>query len=372
MRHILLIARNDLRLFLREKSGYFWLFGSPLLFAFFMGFANRGPGSPASPNASIVIEDHDGQFLARALKEELGSKGVTIKTNSTGTERRLVIPERFTENVLAKKPIKLEWIRSKDSGEDAAPMIELRLARALVALNSYLLENSATGLAPTESAIAELRAKSNPVFLKASFGTRKQIPSGYSQAVPGILVMFTMMNLLIFGGATLAGERRDGMLRRLLAQPLSLRELVLGKIGGLILLGAAQIAFLLLAAKFLMRLNFAGNLGLVILTMGVYAWVAAALGVLIGSIISREDKIIAVCVLASMAMAALGGCWWPLEIVPENVRLAGHVFPSAWAMDALLQVLSFGGGLTNILRSLVVLSLFGLGATVAAVRCFRM
>ena len=49
MRHILLIAFNDLRLFLREKSGYFWLFGSPLLFAFFMGFANRGPGSPSSP-----------------------------------------------------------------------------------------------------------------------------------------------------------------------------------------------------------------------------------------------------------------------------------------------------------------------------------
>ena len=33
MKRILLIAKNDLFLFLKEKSAYFWLFGAPLLFA---------------------------------------------------------------------------------------------------------------------------------------------------------------------------------------------------------------------------------------------------------------------------------------------------------------------------------------------------
>jgi ABC-2 type transport system permease protein len=371
MRNILLIAVNDLRLFLREKSGYFWLFGSPLLFAFFMGFANRGPGSSSSPKPGIYIEDRDGGFLARALKHEIGAKGVTIMTNAAEDERRLVIPEGFTENVLAKTPVKLEFSRMKAAREEAATMVELRLVRALVALNSYVLEYSATRLPLNEEALARLQSKSNPVALKASFGTRKPIPSGFNQSVPGILVMFTMMNLLIFGGATLAGERRDGVLRRLLAQPLNRRELVIGKIAGLFLLGAAQIVFLLLAAKLLMRVSFSGNLHLLILIMALYALVAAALGVFIGSVISREDKIIAVCVLASMAMAALGGCWWPLEIVPENVRLVGHFFPTAWTTDALHQILSFGGGFQNILKPLAVLGIFAIGSTAAAVRWFR-
>ena len=172
MKKILLIASNDLRLFLREKSGYFWLFGSPLLFAFFMGFANRGPGSPSSPRPGIFVEDQDGQFLSGALQTEIGFKGVTVRTNNTQTtERRLVIPSGFTSNILAKQPIKLELSRTEKSNNDAASLVELRLARALLALNSYLLENSASGEPPTEQAITALQAKNNPISLRASFGT---------------------------------------------------------------------------------------------------------------------------------------------------------------------------------------------------------
>src|SRR5262249_47330655 len=115
----------------------------------------------------------------------------------------------------------------------------------------------------------------------------------------------------------------------------------------------------------------AGNLPLVIITTLVYACVAAAGGVLIGSLISREDKVVAICVLASMVMAAMGGSWWPLEIVPPNVRLLGHLFPSAWAMDALNQLISFGGGLREIAVSLVMLAGYALAATGAAIRFFR-
>ena len=183
--------------------------------------------------------------------------------------------------------------------------------------------------------------------------------------------MFIMMNLLIFGGATVASERREGVLRRLLVQPLSRMHLILGKILGLLLLGAVQIIFLLVAARWLMKVQFAGNLPWVLLTMMIYAWAAAAFGILIGSIITREDKVVAVGVLVTMVMAALGGCWWPLEIVPENVRLLGHAFPTAWAMDALHQLISFGGGLADIRQELFILAGYAAAGTFAAARFFR-
>jgi ABC-2 type transport system permease protein len=375
MKGILLIATNDLRRFMREKSGYFWLFGSPLLFAFFMGFANRGAGDPSNPRPKLAIEDRDGGFMARALKQELGAKGVQVVmvTNvpDQKNERTLVIPEGFTRDVAAKKAVKLDLSRLESSSEEAASMVELRLLRGVVALNSHLLEQSGSGNPPTEEAILKLRENPDPVSLKVSFGTRKAIPAGYNQSVPGILVMFTMMNLLIFGGATLAGERREGVIRRLMVQPLNRYELILGKIAGLLLLGAVQIVFLLVAARFLMGFRFSGSVGPLILTLGIYAWVAAALGVFIGSVISSEDKIIALCVLASLVMAAMGGCWWPLEIVPENVRMVGHIFPTAWTMGALHQLLSFGGGLANIVTALGVLVIYATLATFAAVKWFR-
>jgi hypothetical protein len=45
LKRILDIGHTDLRLFLKHKSAYVWLFVMPLAFVYFMGFANRGPAS---------------------------------------------------------------------------------------------------------------------------------------------------------------------------------------------------------------------------------------------------------------------------------------------------------------------------------------
>lgn len=98
---------------------------------------------------------------------------------------------------------------------------------------------------------------------------------------------------------------------------------------------------------------------------------AASLGVLIGSLVVNEDKTIGLCVLASMVMAALGGCWWPMEIVPETMKIIGHLFPTAWAMDSLHQLISFGGGLQTVLVPLGVLALFAVMANAGVAKVLR-
>jgi hypothetical protein len=46
MKHVLLIGHHDVRLFLRERSSYIWLFVVPLVFVYFMGLAFHGPAVP--------------------------------------------------------------------------------------------------------------------------------------------------------------------------------------------------------------------------------------------------------------------------------------------------------------------------------------
>jgi ABC-type multidrug transport system permease subunit len=92
---------------------------------------------------------------------------------------------------------------------------------------------------------------------------------------------------------------------------------------------------------------------------------------LIGSLTVTEDKVIGLCILLSLVMAALGGCWWPLEIVPDSMKVAAHVVPAGWAMDALHQLISFGGGWEKVRFPVGVLFLYGLAAHLAAAKCFR-
>jgi ABC-type multidrug transport system permease subunit len=197
------------------------------------------------------------------------------------------------------------------------------------------------------------------------------VPVGFALSVPGILVMYLMLNLLVFGGAAVAAERRAGVMHRFFVHPLSRAALVMGKVYGLVLLGAVQIAVFLLLGQFVFKVNLGEQLAGIVLTLLVYSWLSASLGVFVGSVIQGEEKVTGLCVLASLAMAAIGGCWWPMELVPDSLRLVAHLFPTAWALDALHQLITFGGGLAAARGPLLVLVLYALAANLAAARWFK-
>ncbi|MBL9126323.1 MAG: ABC transporter permease [Verrucomicrobiales bacterium] len=375
MNHLFTIGHNDLRLFLRNRASFVWLFLMPLLFVYFMGFANQGPGGPSDPRPEVVVENADEGFLGRVFLDVLGDHGLRAVASAPGAEakRALRIPADFTTEVLAGRQGRVKLERPSESDPGAAALVEIRVVRALVALNAHLLEHTlrGEGTAPTPEVLAAIRARPDPVVLDARFAGRKPIPSGFGFSLPGVLVMYLMMNLLIFGASSIAAERRLGVLKRVSVHPVSRGELIAGKLYGLLLLAWVQILFLLACGVFLFGLPLADRWGGVLVILGIYAWVAASLGLWIGAVVRAQDKVVGFCVLASLVMAALGGCWWPLELVPESVRIAAHFFPTAWAMDALHQVITFGAGLEAASRATGVLALFGLAANAAAIRWFR-
>jgi ABC-type multidrug transport system permease subunit len=375
MKKILCIGHNDLRMFLRDKASYIWLFIIPMVFTYFMGFANRGPGGPANPQPAVLMDNQDQGFLGNVFLDELGTQGLrrVPATNRDEAKRGIRIPTHFTERILRKERVQVELFTVAGSGEEAAVMIELRLVRALIAFHAHLVEQAAAarGQPLSEESLRQVMQRDNPVELKSSFAGRKPMPVGYSFSLPGNLVAYLLMNLTIFGGASLAWERRNGILRRLWVYPLSRQEIILGKLYGLMLLGWVQIGFFLLAGRMLFHVNVGDQLPAILLALTLYAWVAASLGLLIGSWVTAEEKVVGLCVLASIAMAALGGCWWPIEMVPDTLKAVAYCFPTAWAMDALHQLITFGGGLAQAKEALGVLLLFGVATNWAAARYFR-
>jgi len=376
MKRILDIGHTDLRLFLKHKSAYVWLFVMPLVFVYFMGFANHGPGKPYNRTPPVLVENADTNFLGRIFLDELSSQNMWLldPTNRESAARVIRIPADFTSRILRQEQSKVQFLRHDASQEADAALIEVRLVRALIAMNGHLLEAATATNLPgtlTEAKLRAVMATPNPVSLNATFAGRKPVPSGFNFSLPGNLVMYLMMNLLIFGGATVAAERRNGVIKRLLVHPVTRLELVMGKIYGLMLLGVVQIVFFLAVGKFLFHVNLGANLPGVTLTLLVFAWVAGSLGVLVGSLTAAEDRVTGICVLSSLLMAALGGCWWPLEVGPPVMKTIALCLPTGWALQALHQLISFGSGFDAVRLPLAVLVGFGLVANLLAARFFR-
>jgi ABC-type multidrug transport system permease subunit len=310
------------------------------------------------------------------LLAEMNAQGMWVvdPTNAGKAARELRIPGDFTERTRRGQKTRLLFLRREGAGEADGAMLDLRLTRALIGLNGHLLEAIArdgTMAALTEKSLREIREAPNPVNLDSRFAGRKPVPSGYNFSLPGNLVMYLMLNLLIFGGTSMAASRRNGILKRLTTSGASRLEIVVGKIYGNALLGGAQIIYFLLLGKFVFHVNLGANLPGVILLLLILAWVAGALGVLAGSCLPSEDRVVPICVLTSLLMGALGGCWWPLEVAPPVFKTIALCFPTGWALAGLNQLISFGAGIQAALLPMAVLLGFGAAANFLAVRFFR-
>lgn len=376
MRRALDIGHTSARLFLRNKTAYVWLFLMPIGFMYFMGFANRGPGSPSNRVPTVRVENLDLQALGRVFLDELGAQGLRIlpPTEGNPADRSLRIPQDFTARIVQRQPARIQFLHREGSDAGDAALVELRVWRALIAINAHLVELVGVrgeSAVTNEMRFREVMGSPDPVRLEARFAGRKPVPSGFNFSVPGNLVMYVLMNLVVFGGAGVAAERRSGVLKRLSVHPLRPGELVAGQLYGLILLGLVQILVFLVAGRFLFGVKLGGNVPVLGLVLVVFAWDAAALGVLAGSVMAREDRVVGVCVLTSLLMAALGGCWWPLEVAPRTLQVAAQALPTGWALSALHQLISFGNGFAEVRAPLAALVVFGAVTTWLAGRYFR-
>jgi len=377
MKEILDIGFNDLRVFLKDKSAFIWLLAMPLGFAYFMGFVSGGySGDPKNAQPEIVIVNQDSGYMSQLFLEVLGQEGLrpVSRENQEGAARGLEIPEGFTEMILSKKESVLEFFKVGSDEDQRSFLVQVVLGRAVIAFNGYLLEAAQdlpSGVELDEAAIRAVMEKENPIGLDARFAGRKPIPVGFNLSLPGNLVMYLMVNLMIFGGAGIAAERRSGVLRRMSISPISKAQLLGGKLLGLILLGCVQIVVLISLGRFLFGLNIGENLPGILVTLIMLSWVAGSLGLMIGFLIKSEEKVVGLSLMIGLPLAALGGCWWPIEVVSESLQTLALFLPTGAALKALHQLITFGADFSSILGPLGILAAFGLAANVAAVKCFR-
>jgi len=369
LRNALYIAYRDLRYLLPRRETLLWTFVMPVIFFYFIGSVTGGFANHETRDPIRVIVPADAGFLADELIHRLEERNFQI-VQGENAARELRIPSGFTASILAGKQVKVEFTRT-GAGIDA-DYDQTRVARAVYTLLADFAAITAKGDVPTARAFEALAREPRRISLEiTSAGKRKEPPIGFEQSVPGTLVMFTLLVLFTSGGTSLLVERRQGILRRLASAPMSRGSVVLGKWAARFTLGFIQILFAVAAGRVLFRVHWGGHLSAVLLLLAAYASLAAVLGMLLGNLGRSDGQVVGVGVIASNVMAALGGCWWPIEITPRWAQKVALIFPTGWAMDALHKLMSFGDSPMAVLPHLTAFVACALIAGYALARTFR-
>ncbi|NCQ33626.1 ABC transporter permease, partial [bacterium] len=329
---------------------------------------------PTDVSISLQVVDRDSGFLSRAFVKQLESGRFDVvavapaAADSTAYIRRLIIPVGFTDSVLAHRPVDVALTKKSDSNleYDAAAEVRLRQvqARFLGALARWNQEAVSEISVADQEALLALIAEQPRLTVAAEFaGSGRPVPSGAGQSIPGMLAMFMVMTVAIGGSESLTREKLGGTLARLATTTYSTGEILGGKLLHLVLVGMVQAMVLMAAGQAIGRLGLFGidfswgpRYWVVLVGLVPYAFAVGGVTLLLGGLFRTTQQAESLGWMVGMVFAALGGCWWPLEIMPRGAQILGGFFPTFWAMKALHAVVTFGRGLDGILLPMAVLA----------------
>ena len=361
---------------LRRRETILWTFLMPIIFFYFIGTITGGFSGRGDEKEPIALRvPSDAGFLVDQLVRRLEDRKYKVVRASSEQElarysRRVIIPAGFTDLALAHKPVHVRFDR-KGSGMDAN-YDEIRVGRAVYSVLADLIVTGEKNEAPTPEALQRLAQKPRMMTVAVErAGEIKRIPSGFEQAIPGTMVMFTLLILFTSGGVLLVTERNQGLLRRLASSPMSRGAVVLGKWGARMALGIIQIAFAMLTGTVLFHMDWGRHLPTLLAVLFCYGALGAAGGMLLGNFARTEGQVAALGVIGTNVMAGLGGCWWPIEIMPRWNQALALFLPTGLAMDALHKLVSFGYGPASVAPHITGMALAAIFAGVVVARTFR-
>ena len=346
------VARADLSHILRRRETILWVFVMPVLFFYFIGTVTGGMAGPAADRRDrlAVRGTEQGGFLVSELLRRLQDQQYDIVRIDSDEAfatfaRKLTIPKpadaTFTDAVLAGRQ---QTITFESQGDSLSGNYDqVRVARAVYEVVADLAVVKVQGRDARAEAFAEVKAMPRALTINVkSAGHRVDPPTGYSQAVPGTMVMFTMLVLLTSGAILLVIERRQGLLRRLASVPIPTGAVVLGKWTARMMLAIVQLGFAMLLGTILFKVAWGRALPMVFLVLFGWAAFTASFAILLANLTRTEAQTAGIGVLATQVFAALGGCWWPIEITPGWMQTLSLLLPTGWTMDALHKLINFG------------------------------
>jgi ABC-2 type transport system permease protein len=182
---------------------------------------------------------------------------------------------------------------------------------------------------------------------------REEDRNGFATAVPTQLTLFVFLNGML-AGMTLVESRRLGISRRMLSTPTGVGPHILGIGAGRWALGLIQAVLLLAIGALMFQVDF-GHWPTVSVLVLLWTALSAAVGMVLGAVGRTPDQVVALSVPLGIGLAMLGGSMWPLSVVPEFMRVLGHLTPHGWANDAWIAIINDGARVPDVATEMGVL-----------------
>jgi len=176
--------------------------------------------------------------------------------------------------------------------------------------------------------------------------------------------IFGMFFIVLSLAGSIIKERQDGSYTRLRTMPGSYSTIITGKISAYLFVCLIQCGLMLLVGMYLLphlglpQLVIGHNLLLIAVIALCTGLAATGYGIVIGTLFNTQQQSSAFGSVSIVILAALGGIWVPVYVMPHIIRFIADFSPLYWALSAFQKVFLGQGTISDILPSLAKLIAF--------------
>lgn len=413
------LARKDLRLFFRDRTGVLLGFLLPIslvtIFGYIMGMMTGGGGGGPMPRATVWVADADQTEKSAAMVAELRkSKMLRLRPrlSEDGTlideprdaetlrkqveegdlDLALILGQGFAEALEDGNPAPITLVRDPGMALESQ-LVGISLMQALATLTegavfTNLVATQMREAGAPEIAIEGMQSMSVQIDMEPLMSGEglyttedhrpperdEDVSFAQAQAVGGIAVMMVLFGLTS-AAVTLLRERDEGTMRRLLSLPLPASAILLGKAMAVALVGLMQITLLFLVGEILFGIGiWRDPITLFALMISTVA-AASAFGLLIAGWAKTPKQAEGMSTLIILVMSCLGGSWFPLQMLdlPAGIEVAMRLTLNHWSVSGFQDLFWRTDSLADasIQWSVGVLWLFTIVAGWLSLRLFR-
>lgn len=398
MLKILLIGLKDVKIAFRDRAALIFMLAAPFALTLGLGFITGQFTSSKGNTISqipVAIVDEDAGQLGAALVELFQSAGLSellatsIHTDASTARAHVdadeaaaavIVPPGFTASIIPQEgqaqtgePVALEIYtnptRPVSSGVIQA-IVESFISRvetARVGATVTLTQLAQNGLiSPQEIRVYAQELSQNrendpedslPISLfAAASGSEPESFNPMAFMAPGMALFFLMFTVSN-GGRSILSERAGGTLPRLLVSPTSTPQVLLGKVIGIYLTGAAQMAILIVTSSVLFGIRWGDPLGVAVIILAA-VFGATGWGMLITSLAHTQGQVASIGTAVMLIFGILGGSFINISNMPGAIQWLSKITPNAWGLDGFT-TLALGGGLSNLTGAISALLLMG-------------
>jgi ABC-2 type transport system permease protein len=189
--------------------------------------------------------------------------------------------------------------------------------------------------------------------------------------IPGVLGMNIMFSALFGVGYVIVRYRKNGVLKRLRATPLSALEFLSAQIASRLLMIVSVTVLVYASTNIVVDFRMVGSYWLLLSILILGALSMISVGLLVAARITSEEAANGLLNLLSWPMMLLSGVWFSLEGSNPLVQELALAFPLTHMISAARAVMIEGAGLSDVSGHLIALSLFSVIFVAIGSKTFR-